>query len=149
MDLLEYETPELLESLLAVRTVLRRFPKNCTHLIQPLDQLILRLFKVEWRKRWDAHKFESIIQGNFTETGRIKKPPHSFYLNLVKEVVDALNNKIIDGISLACKAMIICGLAPSTDGIWRTSQLTHELREIVEKHPDNFNGLYPNSSNNA
>ena len=45
------ESPELLQALLLSRTDLKRFQPNCTSIAQPLDQLVLRMFKAEWRKR--------------------------------------------------------------------------------------------------
>ena len=45
-------TPELLEPLQSCQTDIRRFHPNCTSLVQPLDQMLIRSFKFEWRKRW-------------------------------------------------------------------------------------------------
>lgn len=45
------ESHEILETLNVFRTELKRFHHNCTSTAQPLDQLLLRSFKAEWRER--------------------------------------------------------------------------------------------------
>ena len=47
------ESPELVQPLQLSRTELKRFQLNCKSTAQPLDQLVLRAFKAEWRKRWE------------------------------------------------------------------------------------------------
>lgn len=42
--------PVLDNALEAVNTTVTRLPPNCTHLVQPLDQLVLREFKALFRK---------------------------------------------------------------------------------------------------
>lgn len=138
------ETAALNTALEGVDTELRRFHPNCTHLIQPLDQLILRAFKEEWRKLWDKEKAERARNGEFTDTGRIVNPGKHFMLELVKQVIDRLNDRVIDGISLARRSMIMCGLLPDVTGTWTVTQLTSELQKIVNENLPYFDGQDPN-----
>ena len=45
-------------ALRAIRTQLHRFPKICRHLIQPLNQIVLRYFKALFRKKWNRKRAE-------------------------------------------------------------------------------------------
>ena len=63
------------------------------------------------------------------------------------ECVDHVNSLTdVNGISLPRKAMIRCGLAKDVHGIWRTGQLSQELRDIILRHPAQFSGSHPNST---
>lgn len=138
------ETPNLLQSLQPIRTELKRFMSNATTLSQPLDQYLLRIFKAEWRKRWEMKRAELAISETYTSTGRLTNPGKLFFLQLVKDVVTDLNQRRTDrGITLARESLICTGIAPDIDGIWKVSQLTKELQSIVNEHLDNFNGLNP------
>ena len=54
---ISHDSSIALETVLeAVRTRLHRFPRNCTHLIQPLDQIVLRSFKALFRKTWSQNR---------------------------------------------------------------------------------------------
>ena len=46
--------------------------------------------------------------------------------------VNAMRDK--DGLSYARKAMIMCGMALNTNGLWEVSQLKPSLQNIVRKH---------------
>jgi len=88
------ETEYLLEALHDIRTNIVRFPANCTHLIQPLDQILLRMLKAAWRRMWEQYRAEMVQQGIFTSTGRVPNPGKHFYLEMVRDVVDEINEKI-------------------------------------------------------
>jgi len=138
------ETPALLQSLEPLRTELKRFLSNATTLVQALDQYLIRIFKAEWRKRWELKQAELCITEVYTAQGRISNPGKHFYLQLVKDVIDDLNERTTDrGISLARESLICTGLAPDIDGVWKISQLTKELQSMVNAHMDCFNGLNP------
>lgn len=64
-------TPELQAALADIRTTLRRFPSNCTHLIQPLDQIVLRSLKVLFRKKWNFKRALISIQSNHNDSRRL------------------------------------------------------------------------------
>ena len=107
--------------------------------------MVLRAFKAEWKRRWYKKRNELVQQGEFTTSGRVRNPGKYFYLKLVKEVVDELNNRTIDNCSLARMSMIACGSIPNISGIWHVEQLSDELRGIVENNTEYFNGLDPES----
>ena len=136
-------TPELLESLQICQTEIRRFHPNCTSLVQPLDQMLLRSFKSEWRKRWDKKRNELVKERQFTNSRRVANPGKCFYLNLVNEIVDELNSRTIGNCSIAQQSMIKCGLIPNLSGNWEISQLTDKLQDIVQNILSYFNGQDP------
>lgn len=138
------ENPALVHACELIKTILNRFTSNATTLIQPLDQYLLRIFKEEWKKKWEQKRAELIPIGAYTSTGRITNPGKHFYLQLVKDVVDDLNQRVSPrGLSLARESLIHTGLAPDADGIWKISQLTSELQAIVQENIEHFNGLNP------
>ncbi len=53
-----------------------------------------------------------------------------------------------DGVPLARKCMIRCGLAKDLLGSWRKGQLSEELQFINDKYPEQFDGIPPNVSSN-
>lgn len=127
------------------QTELKRFQPNSTTVAQPLDQLLLRCFKSEWRKRWYAKRNELVCEGEYTNTGRVRNPGKYFFLRLVKEIVDELNGRTEHGMSLARRSLMICGLIPGLNGVWSVQQLTPKLREIVENNMEYFEGQDPNN----
>ena len=137
------ESMHLVDALPLSRTELKRFQSNCTSTAQPLEQLLLRTFKAEWRKRWDRKRNELVRAGEFTSTGRIRNPGKYFFLQLVKEVVDELNSRTIGNLTLDKKSLIICGLIPGENGTWELSQLTPKLRRIVQSNLPYFNEQDP------
>lgn len=84
-------TAGLEEALTDIRTSLVRFPKNFTHLIQPLDQLVLRAFKALFRKKWAIERAKI---NQHTNTGRLVNPVKRFFLQLVKDCTDEINQRI-------------------------------------------------------
>ena len=105
--------------------------------------MLLRSFKSKWRKRWDKKRNELVQARLFTNSGRVANPGKYFYLNLVTEIVDDLNNRTIGNCSIARKSMIKCGLIYNTSGTWEISQLTDQLQDIVQNNLSNFNGRNP------
>jgi len=139
------DTPAFLEALSNINTELIRFPSNCTHLIQPLDQILLRMIKAEIRKRWEKYRADAAAAQIYTSTGRIPNPGKHFYLKLVRDVVDEINTRIDPetGITEARRALIMCGMIPSNSGIWKVEQLTPELQCIINENIAYFNGTVP------
>ncbi len=127
----------------AINTRLERFPRSCTHLIQTLDQMVLRAFKALFRKKSNTKRAEQGLKLAYTSTGRLTNPGKYYYLTLVKDCVDELNARMSGDISIARKSMIMCGLIPDVDGAWRVEQLTKNLQEIVNQKMNYFNGLHP------
>ena len=138
-------TPELIEAAESVNTQLMRFQPNCTSIAQPLDQLVLRSFKAEWRKKWEKKRNELVLQNNFTSTGRARNPGKQFFLQLVGAVVAEMNERVENGMTMAKKSLIKCGLIPSSDGSWRTDQLTPQLQHIIESNVEYFDGRDPST----
>ena len=54
-----------------------------------------------------------------------------------------LSMRDVEGVSYAGKAMIGCGLALNTSGVWEVCQLSTELRKILEMYPNDFKGAIP------
>ena len=95
------ETVQLSQSLLLVNTIIKRYRANCTTLVQPLDQMVLRVFKAELRARWENKRAELVLSENFTSTGRVANPGKAYFLQLVRDVVSDLNTMTYDGISIS------------------------------------------------
>jgi len=113
------------------------------HLCQPLDQFIIREIKRFWRKAWDMKRLEMTQNNEFsTQSGKLNH--RHWYMNLAKDCVEAVNGMVDkNGLRLVRKAMIKCGLSCDLDGVWRIEQLSHELQDICNAYPENFNGAVP------
>lgn len=142
------ETTEQLQALEKINTKLKKLPPNATHLCQPLDSFVIKNFKDIWRKEWETTKHDLIDHGHWSNqpsgSGKLKNPGKTYFLNLAAKCVNLFNNmRDSNNISYARKAMIRCGLALDVDGIWKVSQLSNELQEIVARHHLNFCGVEP------
>ncbi len=49
-------TEEIDTALAMIRTTLRRFPPNATHLVHPLDNFLIREVKKLWKGIWNRQK---------------------------------------------------------------------------------------------
>eukprot|EP00171_Calliarthron_tuberculosum_P022372 IDg22372t1 len=62
-----------------IRTEIRYFPKNVTHLVQPCDSFVIQKIKRAWTTRWEQHKMERIMCNDWTDgSGKIKNPGKHF-----------------------------------------------------------------------
>ncbi len=135
-----------------IRTLLRKFPTNATHLVQPADSLIISKIKDAWRRRWDAYKVSLIQNANWKHSGagssgKLKIPGKSFFLRLPDDSVRDVNaQKDKHGISFARKAVVRMELSLNYDPETGKStkcenrQLFSNLQEIIAKHRSHFNG---------
>ncbi len=131
------------ENVNAINTLLERFLRNCNHLIEPLDQMVLWAFKPLFSKEWNTKRAEQGRSLAYISTGRLTNQGKHYYLTLVKECVDELNAWMIGDLSIARKSMIMCGLIPDVDCDWKVEQLTEDLQQIVNQNIKYFNGLHP------
>ena len=60
------ESPELVQPLQLSRTELKRFQLNGKSTAQPLDQLLLRAFKAEWREKMGKKRNDLVKASEFT-----------------------------------------------------------------------------------
>ena len=139
-------SPALLSALDDINTEKLYIPVNCTHLAQPLDRLILRQIKAVFRKKCNQKLVQLIQTNDCTNTGRVRNPGKSYYLEVIKEFIEELNNRTHGHISMARKSMMMCELIPDVDGVCRIHQLSMELREIVNSNLQYFHGLHPSQN---
>ena len=78
-----------------------------------------------------------------TNSGRLTNPGKRYFVTLIQECVSELNSRLSGEISMARRAMISTGLINDVDGVWRVSQLTDYLQEIVANNLPYFNGVEP------
>lgn len=64
-----------------------------------------------------AKRNEMVDLHEYTTTSRLRKLGTYFFLKLVKEVVDELNSRMTNGMSLARISLMIFGLIPYGDGL--------------------------------
>ena len=62
----------------------------------------------------------------------IQQPGQAILLTAHEKVVDEMNYESHNEISLVRNSMILCGMIPDLDGVWKISQLTSELQLVVE-----------------
>lgn len=62
-------TDELRQALLEIKTELRFFPANATHLLQPADSFVIQKIKAAWCKRWDDYKMKKLAQESTSAFG--------------------------------------------------------------------------------
>lgn len=143
------ETVDLVESLDDAQATLRFLPENATDLCQPADSFVISKLKQYWRAQWNLKKIELIRDNNWSDrvradgtwSGKLQHPGKSYFLKLAADSVRAVNEQRDEnGMTYARKAMIRCGLALDTDGIWRVEQLFPHLQTIVNKYRANFDG---------
>lgn len=139
------ETPEQLSALQQLNAVIRKLPKNATHLCQPCDSWIIQKRKEVWSAKWETEKLRMLEQGMWKSgprsSGKLQNPGKRFFLQLAADSVRAVNEmKDKNGLSYARKAMIRCGLALDLVGSWQESQLFPELRTIISNHRAYFEG---------
>lgn len=134
------DTPQLREAAEKIRTVIKYFPPNATHLIQPCDSFVIQKIKQRWSSHWETFKMDMIRAGKWKDgSGRLHNPGKTFFLKLAAKCVREVNlQRDGDGISYARKAMIITGMALNSNGIWEPSQLRPELQVIISKHRSVF-----------
>lgn len=135
-------TFDLKEAAENIRTDIRYFPPNATHLIQPCDSFIIQKIKRAWATRWEKYKMEMVQQNKWKDSsGKLLNPGKRFFLQLAADSVRDVNRQSdADGLSFARKAMIMTGLSLNTNGRWEICQLTPELQRIATKHKDYFDG---------
>lgn len=102
----------------------------------------------EWQPLWERYKMEQRMKNEWSDAlGNIKNPGKSFFLELTKKATDQVNRQRDEnGITYARKAMIMCGLALNTNGLWEEKQLTPKLQELIRKYRVHFNGEPVHSS---
>lgn len=132
-------TPDLQKVLNQVNSKIIFFPPNATHLIQPADSFVISNLKDNWRKIWDQHKMQMVLDGKFSESGKIGNPGKKFFLSLAAQVAKKFNEKVNND---SYKAMKICGLNTDDDGKWKKTQLRKELQEIIQNYQSDFNRGY-------
>lgn len=122
----------------SVNIELHFLPRNSTHLTQPADSFVIKAVKADFMKRWELYKTKAVLDGNTTEGGKVNNPGKHWYLETLKDSIEAVNKKRYGGLSAAKKAMIECGLNVPDTGIWSVSMLKKPLQRIVAKHPEYF-----------
>ena len=124
-------------------------PACSTSLAQPTDQAIIQKIKDAWIRHWETKK-TTLIQGGEWQNdpqgrrgwfGKLKNPRKGFFLALAAEAVRDVNQEQdFQGMNIARKSMIRCGLSLDTDGVWRCEQLFQELQDIIAEFPNHFDG---------
>lgn len=97
-------TTELEMGLKTCRTKLKIFEPNCTTTAQPLDQLLPRCFKAQWRKKWYANRNCLVNQEQCSSRGWVRNSGKYFYWKWVKKV-------------LAKRSLIISSLTPGASDV--------------------------------
>ena len=122
-----------------------KFPANSTHLVQPLDNFIIREIKRLWKTVWQREKKDRILQNDYRQqSGKINHPSRHWYMSTAKTCIDKINEmRDQNGLLLTRKSMIRCGPSFDINGIWRISQLSNDLQDTVTTYIENFNGVPP------
>ena len=136
-------TTSVTEALEQSNTELHFLPPNTTDLLQPADSFVIQNIKQEWTKSWEHYCKQMVEKNGWTDarttSGRIPNPGKRYYMQCAADVVRKLSMKRDkDGILITRKAMIMCGLALNTNGVWEVRQLKPELQNIVRKYQEVF-----------
>lgn len=133
-------TTDLASASEAIRTDIKYFPPNATHLVQPCDSFVIQKIKRAWSTHWENYKMQMIQKGMWRDSsGKLRNPGKRFFLELSARCVREVNmQRDADGLRYGRKAMIMTGLALNTNGQWEIGQLTPELQRIVRKHQTVF-----------
>lgn len=129
-----------------LKTMVHFFPPNSTDKVQPADRFPIQRIKEHWRRLCEKRNMEAIRRGEWTKgpksSGSLANPGKRFFLETAAECVRLVNLESGDGDNWAKKSMVLCGLDISSDGTWRVDQLSKQLREIIEKYPEDFKRGY-------
>ena len=133
-------TMELQKACDGIKTQIKYFPPNATHLVQPCDSFVIQKIKRAWSTEWETYKMQMIKLNKWKDSsGKIANPGKTYFLRLAARCVRKVNEqRDADGLRYARKAMIITGMALNTNGLWEVSQLTPDLQRIVRKHASVF-----------
>lgn len=83
-------------------------------------------------------------KGNVNASGKLTNPGKKYFLTLAANVIQGAN-EIVDeeGLNLAQKSMMRCGLSLDKNGNWDEAMLFPHPRDIINKYYDNFSGVPP------
>lgn len=85
-------TPKVSESLNQIRTSLRYIPANSTHLCQPLDSFLIKIFKNTWRRKWDSEKMRCCEEQYISQISiKFKHRSFHWYLRSAVESPNEIN----------------------------------------------------------
>lgn len=88
---IQNDTQEFREALHAVRADIHRCKANCSSKFSFSYQLLIRVFKSKWRRKWNKKRMYIVTTKQFTALGRyFNQGTHSFTENS-KSVVDEIN----------------------------------------------------------
>jgi hypothetical protein len=127
-----------------LNTTLKFYPPNTTDKLQACDSFPIQKFKELWKQAYSKWRVQAIRDGNYEESGALKRPSREWYLKTIAECVKILNSQFDrHGMTWAHKAMVLTGTGLPLDGVWKVSMLTSGLQEIVKNYPDYFDGKSP------
>lgn len=134
------DTPQLQKAARDARTVIRYFPPNATHLIQPCDSFVIQKIKRAWTTHWETYKMGLIKANKWKDScGKLHNPGKTYFIKLAARCIREVNSqRDAYGLTYARKAMIMTGMGLNTNGLWEVAQLTPELQAIVKKHSSVF-----------
>jgi len=82
--------------------------------------------------------------GELAFSGKLNNPGKMYFLTLAANVARELNARTDhNGVNYATKCMIRTWLSLDLNGTWYLGQLSPELRDIVERNSDFFDGKEP------
>ena len=136
-------------------------PADARQLLQPCDGIIINEFRKKFAKEVDewieqnqnncADDDEAIIIYGATLSAKVPLPPKSWILQKLDSCKRACNARAFETDktptwSQVRKNMILCGLEP--DGAeghhaWKVDQLKDQLKSIINRYPENFDGEKP------
>lgn len=86
----------------------------------------------------DGSNYEKPVDGLI---GKDQEPGETFSLLSAEKATERVKWQCEEsGISYTGKAMIICGLALNSNGLWEEQQETPKWQSIIGKHRHNFDG---------
>ena len=112
----------------------------------------MKVIKDCWKSKWMQKKTTLIQENSFSNnssskggwSGKLTNPGKRFFLQLAADVVREVNcRRDNEGMSLAHKAMVRCGLGLDASGQWNVGMLYPHLRDIIQSYPRQFDGALP------
>lgn len=77
------ESPEQQSALKQLNAMIRKLPKNSTHLCQPCDSWIIQKIKQVWTEKWELEKLRLIELGAWRSgprsSGKLSNPGKIFF----------------------------------------------------------------------
>lgn len=96
-----------------------------------------------------AGRTQLCLNESDASTVRLSNHGNPYFMHFVKECIDELNELTNSGKRMTRRSMVIFGLIPYEDGMWKFDQLSSEFQFIINENMPTFTDKSRASETNA